>query len=87
MADLALSSGDFADLAGVVAGYAPAPDRLIVLLEGGYDLDALRSSVPATMGRLVGAGTPVEPPTTGGPGREQVDQVVERRRRTLDADG
>ncbi len=86
LADLSLSSGDFADLAGVVAGYAPAPDRLIVLLEGGYDLDALRSSVSATMGRLVGAATPAEAPTSGGPGREQVDQVAERRHRTLDAD-
>jgi acetoin utilization deacetylase AcuC-like enzyme len=87
LADLSLSSGDFADLAGVVAGYAPAPDRLIVLLEGGYDLDALRSSVAATMGRLVGATAPREPSTSGGPGREQVDQVAEHRHRILDADG
>ncbi len=68
LADLALSSGDFADLAAVVAGYAPAPGRLVLFLEGGYDLAALRSSVAASLGRLVGAPALREPATSGGPG-------------------
>jgi acetoin utilization deacetylase AcuC-like enzyme len=84
LADLSLTAGDFADLALVVAGYAPASGRLVLFLEGGYDLGALRTSVGATVGALVGAGTPVEGPTTGGPGMEQVDEVASRRREGLD---
>ena len=69
LADLALSSGDFAALARSVAAYAPAPGRLVLFLEGGYDLAALRSSVRATLGALAGAPAGgSEPPTSGGPG-------------------
>ena len=85
LADLALSAGDFAALAGTVAGYAPAPGRLVLFLEGGYDLAALRASVAGTLGHLVGADPGVEAATTGGPGSEQVDAAVARRRRALDA--
>ncbi|MGD0880209.1 MAG: histone deacetylase [Acidimicrobiales bacterium] len=85
LADLALSAGDFAELAGIVAGYAPGPGRLIVFLEGGYDLDALRSSVAATLGRLVGADSGGEEPTAGGPGVEQVDAAAVLRRSAIDA--
>ncbi len=84
LADLALSSGDFADLAGVVAAFAPAPGRLVVFLEGGYDLGAMRASVAATLGRLVGAERETEDPTSGGPGHEQLRSVTERRSAALD---
>ena len=86
LADLALSAGDFADLAGLVAGYAPAPGRLILFLEGGYDLEALRASVAASLGRLVGVGAvgTDEAPTAGGPGADQVDAAAQRRRSALD---
>ncbi len=84
LADLALSAGDFADLAGVVTEYAP-PGRLVLLLEGGYDLGALRSSVAATLGRLVGAAPTGEPPTSGGPGTDRVAQVAVRRSAALAA--
>jgi len=85
LADLALSAGDFAELAGIVAGYAPEPGRLIVFLEGGYDVDALRSSVGAALGRLVGAPGPGadEAPTSGGPGSEFVDHAAAMRHATL----
>jgi acetoin utilization deacetylase AcuC-like enzyme len=83
LAQLALSAGDFADLATVVAGYAPEPGRLILFLEGGYDLGALRSSV-TTLGALVGAPVNGEPVTTGGIGRELVDAGADRRREVLD---
>jgi acetoin utilization deacetylase AcuC-like enzyme len=75
LADLRLSAGDFAELAGIVAGYAPEPGRLIVFLEGGYDEAAVRSSVAAALGRLVGATAhgADEAPTAGGPGGEHVD--------------
>ena len=81
--DLGLSSGDFAELATMVSGYAPAPDRVVLFLEGGYDLGALRSSVSATVGALVGNPTPSEPPTSGGPGWDHVRDVAERRRTGL----
>ncbi len=53
LADLALAGGDFADLARRVAAYAPEPGRVVLFLEGGYDLEALRASVSATFGALV----------------------------------
>ena len=80
LADLALSSGDYADLARTVAGYAPGPGRVVAYLEGGYDLGALRSSVAATLGALADAPEPVdrEQPTAGGPGVELVDRAAVR---------
>jgi len=86
LADLDLSAGDFADLVATVAGYAPSPGRLVLFLEGGYDLDALRASVAATLGHLVGADPHEEAPTSGGPGSEQVDAAFDRRRAALEAD-
>jgi acetoin utilization deacetylase AcuC-like enzyme len=52
LADLALSSGDFANLATMVAHYAKA-NRLALFLEGGYNLEALRRSVAATFSPLL----------------------------------
>jgi acetoin utilization deacetylase AcuC-like enzyme len=72
LADLALSSGDFAHLAAIVSRFAPAAGRLAFFLEGGYDLGAIRSSVAATAGAIVGAGKPAESVTNGGPGAEAV---------------
>lgn len=81
LAELALSAGDFAELAGTVAEYAPAPGRLIVFLEGGYDEGAVRASVAASLGRLVGAAGPGsdERPTSGGPGTEQLTDTIAAR--------
>ncbi len=84
LADLALSAGDFAQLANEVASYAPAPGRTVYFLEGGYDLGALRASVAATLGALVGSHQPTEAPTSGGPGREVVRTVSVERRAELD---
>jgi acetoin utilization deacetylase AcuC-like enzyme len=80
LGELALSAGDYGNLARTVAGYAPAGGRLIVFLEGGYDLDAVRASVTATLGALVGAEGAVsgvgadggEASTSGGPGMDAV---------------
>ncbi len=72
LADLGLSSGDYARLASIVRGFAPEPGRLAFFLEGGYDLDAIRASVAATLGSLTGSDHAVEAPTTGGPGAEAV---------------
>lgn len=84
LADLALTAGDFAELAPVVAGYAPAPGRLVLFLEGGYELGALRRSVAATLGALVGEAGADEPPSSGGPGMEQLEAVASRRHEALD---
>jgi acetoin utilization deacetylase AcuC-like enzyme len=99
LAGLALTAGDFADLARTAADMAPRPGRLALFLEGGYDLGALRSSVAATLGALVGAdpedgqdggpgagpGRPgAEAPTSGGPGTELVARAAAERATALD---
>ncbi len=86
LAELSLSAGDFAELARVVSGYAPRPGRLVVFLEGGYDLGAVRSSVSATFGALTGADVSAEHPTSGGAGIEQVHAAEHQRRVSLDGE-
>jgi acetoin utilization deacetylase AcuC-like enzyme len=76
LADLAWSAGDYAELTRLVASFAPAPGRLVAFLEGGYDLDALRHSVMATVAAMAGAPSDAGVPTTGGPGRDAVDRVA-----------
>jgi acetoin utilization deacetylase AcuC-like enzyme len=75
LADLALSSGDFANLAGIVRGFAPRSGRLAIFLEGGYDLGAVRASVTATLASVLGAVGAAEAPTNGGPGAEAVERA------------
>jgi acetoin utilization deacetylase AcuC-like enzyme len=72
LAELALSGGDFAALARMAAGYAPGPGRLAFFLEGGYDLGALRISVAATLGQVLGSDFRPEEPTSGGFGIDEV---------------
>ncbi|MHB8219052.1 MAG: histone deacetylase family protein [Acidimicrobiales bacterium] len=90
LAGLALSAGDFADLARLVASMVPGPGRLALFLEGGYRLDALRSSVRATLAALLGesarrtgGGDDGEAPTTGGPGADMVAVAGRERARAL----
>ena len=47
---------------------AAPPGRLVVFLEGGYDLDALRDSTAATVSTLLGRPERLEAPTSNGPG-------------------
>jgi acetoin utilization deacetylase AcuC-like enzyme len=87
LADLALSGGDFAALAREVSAYAPRPGRVVVMLEGGYDLQGLRASVAATLGALTGTSIPpdgMERPTSGGPGTEAVAIAMVDRQRALE---
>lgn len=85
LSNLDLESGDFADLARLVAEFAPSPGRLALFLEGGYDLEALRTSVAATLGALVGrpAGAAFAT-SSGGPGLAQLHEADETRRRAVD---
>lgn len=74
---LGLSAGDYGALATRMMRLAPRPARVVVFLEGGYDLDALREGTASTVEALVGeTAQPVEPPTSGGPGREVVDAAA-----------
>jgi acetoin utilization deacetylase AcuC-like enzyme len=69
---LGLSAGDYVDLTARIMALAP-PRRLVLFLEGGYDLDALRVSTAATVSTLLGRPERLEPATANGPGRRVVD--------------
>ncbi len=74
--DLGLAAGDFVDLTTRVAAFAPGAGRLVLFLEGGYDLDALRDGVIATASTLLGEPRRPEPTTAGGPGRASVERIA-----------
>lgn len=78
LANLEWSAGDYALLTQRVVDLAPQPGRTVVFLEGGYDLAALTSSVTATAAELTGVRHDVEPPTSGGPGRDAVASAATR---------
>jgi len=81
LAGLSLSAGDFALLARRVAHLTPGPRRLVLFLEGGYDLTALRRSVAATLAALTNRDVATERPTSGDTGIAAVQAVQEVRRR------
>lgn len=85
LAELALTAGDYAALARRVAGYAPGPGRLVIVLEGGYDLDALRLSVGATLSAVLDGDYRPEAPSSGGPGAGAVEAVRRHRAEVLGA--
>jgi acetoin utilization deacetylase AcuC-like enzyme len=64
LAGIELTSADYADFARRLAALVPAR-RLLVVLEGGYDLAALTNSVGTTLGALVGVDYRPEPASTG----------------------
>ncbi|MGB8195532.1 MAG: histone deacetylase [Acidimicrobiales bacterium] len=82
LANLALSSGDFARVASRVGAIA-APGRLALFLEGGYNVEALRSSVAATFSSLLGGDFVAEPSTNGGAGIEMIERTHDERRAAL----
>ena len=75
LTSMGLSSGDFADITTDLLSFAPA-GRRIAFLEGGYDLEALRDSTAACVGALAGEVRHPERPTSGGPGRNVIDDVA-----------
>jgi len=85
LSELQLSSGDFAELACVVREFAPRPGRLALFLEGGYQHAALRSSVEATLGALLGHRGHKPPATSGGPGLAELRADRAERWRAIDA--
>jgi len=84
LGELELSSGDFAELARVVAEFVPRPGRLALFLEGGYNPGSLATSVEATLGALLDAGGRPPAPTSGGPGMAQLQADRTERLRAID---
>jgi acetoin utilization deacetylase AcuC-like enzyme len=64
LAGLKLTSADFADMATRLKSLVPER-RVLVVLEGGYDLEALTYGVGATLSALVGDGYRPEPASSG----------------------
>ncbi len=87
LAELCLTAPDFALLANDVAAFAPRDGRLIAFLEGGYDLDALRTSVASSLEAWAGSGSDSadseQAVTHGGPGVDAVAAAIEARERAL----
>lgn len=72
--DLGLSSGDYGPLTARLLALV-APGHRLVMLEGGYDLAALRDSTAATLAAMLDVDFAPEPRTTGGPGIANVEAV------------
>ncbi len=81
LAHLALSAGDFGAMAARAKDLVPEPGRIVVVLEGGYDLPALTASTGAVLAAVLGETHHPEPATSGGPGKRAVDQAGEAHRR------
>lgn len=77
--ELGYTSADIADLVTSVQSLVP-DGRTVVLLEGGYDLNAVRDCSTAVAAALLGVTDRPERPTAGGPGREVVDAARRLRR-------
>ncbi len=77
---LGLTSGDYADLLLDLLQLAPE-GRVVMFLEGGYDLDALARCSAAAVGALLGERRHDEAPSSGGPGGRAVDRIWELHRR------
>jgi acetoin utilization deacetylase AcuC-like enzyme len=84
MADLRLTSGDFATMTNYVMGCASGSGHVVFFLEGGYDLTALRASIHATLSTALGQSPEVEGPSNGGPGTEQIASLHHARRSAIE---
>jgi acetoin utilization deacetylase AcuC-like enzyme len=83
LAGLALSAGDFAILASRARAFTPRSGRLLMVLEGGYDLAALRRSAGAAVAAALDVHYRPEAPTGGGPGSAAI--AAARRAHLADA--
>lgn len=80
LADFRLTAGDYADLATRVGALAPHTGRTILVLEGGYDVDAITLSVGASVSALLGHAYRPEAASNGGPGIDAVRRTQRIRR-------
>lgn len=78
---MGLTSGDFADLTRRCVALAPGPERVVLVLEGGYNTEAVACSAAACVAALAGRDdvAPAEGHTTGGPGMNVVEAVARLR--------
>jgi acetoin utilization deacetylase AcuC-like enzyme len=78
--DLGLTAGDYVAITQRALQWVP-PGRRIVMLEGGYDLNALASCSAGVVAALVGARVDTassgEAPTSGGPGVPEVERIAD----------
>ena len=72
LSNMGLTAGDYADLTSRTRELAPDSARVILFLEGGYDLDALRDSVRSSVAGLAGIDMEEQHLSSGGPGIETV---------------
>lgn len=84
LAELALTGGDFAELALLGASFAPRSGRLALFLEGGYDLNALRTSVAASVGAVLGVSYDGEPRSVGALNTGLVKQIQRQRLESIE---
>ncbi len=80
LADMALTSADFGWMAASLAAGFPA-ERVVLALEGGYDLDALRGGVEATVRGLAGEVPNAYPLPSPGDSRRALDAAAAAVRR------
>ncbi len=85
LAEFELTSGDFAALAVLATSFAPDPGRLAFFLEGGYDLEALQSSIHATLAATLDLSFTFEPLSSDGQGAEHVHRIGRERQVALEA--
>jgi acetoin utilization deacetylase AcuC-like enzyme len=77
LTEMGLAAGDYRPLTARALSLVPA-GRRVVMLEGGYDLDALASCAGEVVRELAGAGTSTgEGTTAAGPGAAAVDAVAQ----------
>ena len=70
--ELGLTAGDFAALTARAVQFVPV-GRVLAMLEGGYDLEALTASTQAVLGVLAGTPVATEASSNGGPGADAVE--------------
>jgi acetoin utilization deacetylase AcuC-like enzyme len=76
LAGWSLTAGDYADLTERTKNFAPAPGRLVMFLEGGYDLQALHDSTGAAASALISGTYRPEQISHGEIGLAEVDAIV-----------
>ena len=72
LADLGLTSADYADMIDAILDLVP-PGRRLLFLEGGYDYDALADTAGAVAAKMLSVPYRPEEPSSGGPGAEHVE--------------
>jgi acetoin utilization deacetylase AcuC-like enzyme len=85
LAELELTSGDFVRLAELATSFVSRPGRTAMFLEGGYDLEALRSSIRASLAAILGMSYHAEPRSSGDSGVEHIAQILSERRAAIEA--